>query len=138
MRGAERMSEAAVRAEVAQHVDDWADYDWWFHPRFPVSKFRSLRDGTGPRDDSPAGWARWYERERDGDDNWGNWGLDFEHWWSSGGSFDGDTPVVAVQQGDGFGVADGNHRVGVSHLYKMRTAPAYVGVRRGGAPRRRR
>lgn len=115
-----------VQEHIAHHCGRWSHFDWYFDPKFPLGKLRSLTNGTGPLDDSARGWIAWIGRERSLEDD-EQWGSDFVLWWTTGGLYEEECPIVASQQPGGFGVEDGNHRVAVSHENEMTSVPAYVG-----------
>jgi hypothetical protein len=142
---AEPLREADIAEHVAHYVDGpghrASDYDWYFHPAVPLAALHALESGTGPSDDSPAGWRQWLQRERavfraendldEFDDD--PWGGDFRHWLTTGGLWERDTAIVATEQHGwrpGFGVHDGNHRVATAHEQDMAALRAYLGVRK--------
>ena len=142
---AEPLREADIAEYVAHYVDGPGhrpnDYDWYFHPAVPLAALRALESGTGPSDDSPAGWRQWLRRERDvfraendlSEFDDGPWGDDFAEWLTTGGLWERDAAVVATEQGGarpGFGIHDGNHRVATAHERGMATLRGYLGIRR--------
>lgn len=96
------------------------DFDWYFDPKFPVSKLDPMLD----RD-----WFL-YEREMAASDGRVNWDDNFVEWWKRASRTEEEPIVAAFDNGTDRPavVWDGNHRVGASRLLKLTHVPVYIGM----------
>jgi hypothetical protein len=96
-----------------------SEFQWSFHPTFPLSKLEDLMDGR-------EGWYNWMKNEL----KWAEEDGFEERYKSLMKDPKIEEPVFVVQGVDGkYHIWDGHHRVGASFLRGFKTIPANVGIR---------